>query len=92
MIDPTAFLAPGVIVLGDVVIGRDASLWYGCVARGDTERITVGDETNIQDLCLLHADPGLPCVIGPCHGRPRVSSTGRSSKLIASAALSRRAA
>jgi carbonic anhydrase/acetyltransferase-like protein (isoleucine patch superfamily) len=65
MIDPTAFLAPGAIVLGDVAIGRDSSLWYGCVARGDTERITVGDETNIQDLCMLHADPGIPCTIGP---------------------------
>src|SRR5579871_4349284 len=65
MIDPTAFIAPGAIVLGDVHLGRDASVWYGTVARGDVERIAVGDESNIQDLCLLHADPGLPCVVGP---------------------------
>ncbi len=65
MIDPTAFIAPGAIVLGDVRIGRDASLWYCCVARGDVERISIGEESNIQDLCMLHADPGAPCVIGP---------------------------
>lgn len=65
MIDPTAFIAPGAIVLGDVHIGRDASVWYYCVARGDVERIEIGEESNIQDLCMIHADPGFPCVIGP---------------------------
>lgn len=65
MIDPTAFLARGAIVLGDVHVGRDASLWYGCVVRGDTERIAIGEEANIQDLCVLHADPGFPCEVGP---------------------------
>ncbi len=64
MIESTAFLARGVIVLGDVRIGKDASVWYSCVIRGDTERITIGDETNVQDLCMLHADPGYPCAIG----------------------------
>lgn len=65
MIDPTAYIAPGAILLGDVQVGRDASVWYGCVARGDVERIAIGDESNIQDLCMIHADPGLPCVVGP---------------------------
>lgn len=65
MIDPTAFLAPGAIVLGHVQVGRDASLWYGCVVRGDAERIAIGDESNVQDLCMLHADPGFPCLVGP---------------------------
>jgi carbonic anhydrase/acetyltransferase-like protein (isoleucine patch superfamily) len=64
MIDATAFLAHGVIVLGGVRIGKDASVWYSSVIRGDTERITIGDETNVQDLCMIHADPGFPCVIG----------------------------
>lgn len=64
MRDPSAFLAPGVIVLGDVHLGRDASLWYYTVVRGDTERITIGEETNIQDLAMVHADPGMPCVVG----------------------------
>ena len=64
MIDPTAFIAPGAIVLGDVHLGRDASIWYNAVVRGDAERVEVGDESNIQDLSMLHADPGFPCVVG----------------------------
>ena len=64
MIDPTAFIAHGAIVLGDVHIGRDSSIWYNSVIRGDTDRITIGDETNIQDLSMIHADPGIPCSVG----------------------------
>ena len=64
MIDPTAFIAHGAIVLGDVHIGRDSSVWYNSVIRGDTDRITIGDETNIQDLSMIHADPGIPCLVG----------------------------
>ncbi|HKI96692.1 MAG TPA: gamma carbonic anhydrase family protein [Gemmatimonadales bacterium] len=64
MIDPTAFLAPGAVVLGDVSIGRDASIWYNCVVRGDMAPITIGDETNIQDLTVMHVDDGIPCTIG----------------------------
>ena len=63
-IDPTAFLARGAVVLGAVTIGRDASVWYYTVIRGDTEIISIGDATNIQDLCMLHADPGFPCRVG----------------------------
>lgn len=40
------------------------SVWYNTVVRGDSERITVGDATNIQDLSMVHADPGFPCVVG----------------------------
>ncbi|CAN5841064.1 gamma carbonic anhydrase family protein [soil metagenome] len=64
MIDPTAFLARGVIVLGNVHIGENASLWYNSVLRGDTERIEIGAETNIQDLSMVHADAGRPCIVG----------------------------
>lgn len=64
MIDPTAFIAPGTIVLGAVQLGKDASLWYNTVVRGDVERIVIGDETNIQDLSMVHADPGFPCLVG----------------------------
>jgi carbonic anhydrase/acetyltransferase-like protein (isoleucine patch superfamily) len=64
MIDSTAFIAPGAIVLGDVHIGPGASVWYNSVIRGDTERISIGQETNIQDLTMVHADPGIPCVVG----------------------------
>ena len=57
MIDPSAFLARGVIVLGRVSIGTDSSIWYQTVIRGDTEQIRIGASTNIQDLCMVHADP-----------------------------------
>ena len=64
LVDPTAFIAPGAVVLGDVTIGKDASVWYGAVIRGDCEAIRIGDETNVQDGCILHADPGFPCILG----------------------------
>ena len=64
MIDPTAFIAPGAIVLGDVDLGKDVSVWYNAVIRGDTDKISIGAETNIQDLTMIHADPGVPCRVG----------------------------
>jgi carbonic anhydrase/acetyltransferase-like protein (isoleucine patch superfamily) len=64
VIHPTAFIAPGAVVLGDVSLGRDASIWYNCVVRGDMAPIVVGDETNLQDLTMVHVDEGVPCTIG----------------------------
>jgi carbonic anhydrase/acetyltransferase-like protein (isoleucine patch superfamily) len=64
MIHPSAFLAPGSVVLGDVSIGRDASVWYNCVVRGDMAPITIGESTNLQDLSMVHVDEGVPCAIG----------------------------
>jgi carbonic anhydrase/acetyltransferase-like protein (isoleucine patch superfamily) len=61
---PSAFIAPGATVLGDVTLGADSSVWYGAVVRGDTERIVIGSATNIQDGCILHADAGYPCTLG----------------------------
>src|SRR4051812_33295552 len=52
VIDPSAFIAHGAVVLGDVHLGKDASVWYNAVVRGDAERIEVGDEANIQDLSM----------------------------------------
>lgn len=63
-IDPAAFVAPSAIVVGRVSIGAGASVWYGCVLRGDIEPITVGARTNIQDLTMVHVDHGCPAVIG----------------------------
>ncbi len=60
----SAFIAPGAYVIGAVYLGEGSSVWYGAVLRGDTERIRVGDRTNIQDGCILHADPGYPAVVG----------------------------
>jgi carbonic anhydrase/acetyltransferase-like protein (isoleucine patch superfamily) len=64
LVDPTAYIAPGAAVLGDVTIGAEASVWFNAVVRGDTEAIQIGSQTNVQDLCVLHADPGFPCVLG----------------------------
>lgn len=64
LIAADAWLAPTCVVLGDVTIGARCGIWYQTVIRGDTERIVLGEETNVQDLCMLHADPGFPCLIG----------------------------
>ena len=63
-IHPTCFIAPGAVVVGAVSVGAEASLWYGVVVRGDMEMVSIGAQTNVQDGCILHADPGLPCVLG----------------------------
>ena len=59
-----AWVAPGAVLIGDVVIGQRASIWYGVVVRADQDRIVVGDESNIQDGSVMHTDPGLPLVVG----------------------------
>jgi carbonic anhydrase/acetyltransferase-like protein (isoleucine patch superfamily) len=63
-IEATAWVAPGAVVLGNVTVGAETSIWYGAVVRGDTETIRIGRQTNVQDLCCLHADPGFPCTLG----------------------------
>ncbi|MEW5913141.1 MAG: gamma carbonic anhydrase family protein [Thermodesulfobacteriota bacterium] len=55
-VDPTAFVAPGAYVLGDVELGPQVSVWYGCVLRGDVNLIQVGARTNLQDQTVLHAN------------------------------------
>ena len=60
----SAWVAPGAYVIGDVHLGEESSVWYGAVLRGDTEPIRVGDRTNVQDGCVLHADPGYPATVG----------------------------
>ena len=64
LVASTALIAPGAVVLGDVSLGAGASIWFNAVVRGDTEQIVIGSDTNVQDLCLLHADPGFPCRLG----------------------------
>ncbi len=59
-----AFIAPNATVLGNVKIGREASIWYGCVLRGDLEPIIIGDQSNIQDHTVIHIDKGQPARIG----------------------------
>lgn len=60
----SAFVAPGAYVIGAVHLGEESSVWYGAVLRGDTEPIRIGARTNIQDGCVLHADPGYPATVG----------------------------
>ena len=64
VVDDTAWVAPGATLIGAVTLGPAASVWYGAVLRADHERITVGARTNIQDGCVLHADPGIPLTLG----------------------------
>jgi len=59
-----AWIAANATVVGDVKLAARSSVWFGAVVRGDCDSIEIGQETNIQDLCCIHVDPGYPCVIG----------------------------
>jgi carbonic anhydrase/acetyltransferase-like protein (isoleucine patch superfamily) len=63
-VDSSAWIAPGAVVLGDVTLGAEATVWFGSVIRGDTAPIRIGRQTNVQDGCILHADEGYPCTLG----------------------------
>ena len=63
-IDPTAWLAPNATLIGDVWIGPGASVWFGVVLRADRDRIELGAGSNLQDNVVVHADPGLPTIVG----------------------------
>jgi len=74
-IHPDAFVAENAVIIGDVEVGAGSSIWYGCVLRGDSNRIRIGRNTNIQDGTIVHSnhDPegdyretggGMPCLIG----------------------------
>ncbi len=63
-IDPSAFIAGGVYIIGDVSIAEDVSVWFNSVIRADTASITIGAKSNVQDHCLIHADEEQPTVIG----------------------------
>lgn len=58
IIDGSAYVAAGAVVLGDVVIGARSSIWYGCVVRGDVHSIRIGSDTNIQDCSVVHVTGG----------------------------------
>ena len=59
-----AWIAPGAVVVGRVTIGTDTGVWYTAVLRADTESVTVGEGTSVQDGTVVHADPGFPASIG----------------------------
>ena len=63
-LDSSVFIAPGAQIIGEVTIGPQSSVWFNTVLRGDVEPILIGEETNIQDLTMCHADPGKPLIVG----------------------------
>lgn len=63
-IDEKAVVADGAVVLGDVTIEKDVSIWYNAVIRGDANSISIGEGTNIQDLAVLHVDADASLAIG----------------------------
>ena len=58
------YVADNAVVVGSVVLGHEASVWFNSVVRGDNDVITIGDGTNIQDSAVLHVDEGIPLTIG----------------------------
>ncbi|MBV9491438.1 MAG: gamma carbonic anhydrase family protein [Verrucomicrobia bacterium] len=63
-VDPSAYVAPGVALVGAVTVGAWSSLWYGTVVRADINRIDIGSETNVQDGCVLHVADDFALRIG----------------------------
>ncbi|GGX17380.1 gamma carbonic anhydrase family protein [Streptomyces chryseus] len=63
-VDPSAFAAPTSVVIGDVTLGPGASVWYHTVLRADCGPIVLGTDSNIQDNCTVHVDPGFPVTVG----------------------------
>lgn len=59
-----AFLAEDARIIGNITLGEDSSIWFGCVLRGDNEEIMIGGRTNVQEHTVMHTDPGYPLTIG----------------------------
>ena len=64
VIDPTAWVADGAIIIGRVRLKARSSIWFGCILRGDQQWIEVGEETNVQDGSILHIEKDTPCILG----------------------------
>lgn len=62
-IHETAYVAPGVVIIGQVRLEAEVSIWFNAVIRGDREPIVIGRGSNIQDGSVVHTDPGYPCVV-----------------------------
>lgn len=63
-IHPTVYVAESANIIGNVKIEAGASIWFGVTIRADNDLITIGENTNVQDCSMLHADPGYPVTIG----------------------------
>jgi carbonic anhydrase/acetyltransferase-like protein (isoleucine patch superfamily) len=62
--DGSAWIAPGAVVIGNVTLAPGVSIWFNAVLRGDNEPITIGRDSNVQDGCVFHTDPGFALSIG----------------------------
>lgn len=58
------FIAPNAVLIGDVTLQENASVWFNCVLRGDADHIEIGAGSNVQDGTVMHADPGFPLTVG----------------------------
>src|SRR5438105_9645370 len=63
-IHPTSFIHPLAYVSGDVTVGARVSIWPFASIRGDSDAVTIGDDSNVQDGCVIHVDDNIPCIIG----------------------------
>lgn len=63
-VDPSALIAPGARIYGQVEIAARVFVLFGAVVRGELDRIEIGAESNVQDNAVLHCDEGVPCVVG----------------------------
>ena len=61
----SAYVAPGAVLIGDVTIEEEGSVWFNAVLRGDNEPIVVGAHSNVQDGAVCHTDPGFPIHVAP---------------------------
>lgn len=62
-IHPSAWVAPGAVIIGNVVLEQGATVWFNAVLRGDNEEMRIGPRCNVQDGCVLHSDPGFPLTL-----------------------------
>ncbi|MEF8722760.1 gamma carbonic anhydrase family protein [Candidatus Accumulibacter phosphatis] len=63
-LDPQSWVAPTAIVIGDVRLAKNASIWWNATLRGDNDPISIGENSNIQDNSVLHTDEGVPLIVG----------------------------
>lgn len=62
--DDSHWIAPTANIIGNVVLRRQSSVWFGSILRGDSDVIEIGERSNVQDACVVHVDPGLPVLVG----------------------------
>jgi carbonic anhydrase/acetyltransferase-like protein (isoleucine patch superfamily) len=64
LLHASVYVADNATIRGEVSLDEDSSVWFGAVLRGDVDKISIGKRSNIQDLAVVHCDPGYPCSIG----------------------------